>query len=183
MGKEHPHIDDSLRAFVESQHVFFVATAPSGSEGHVNCSPKGGEPLRVLSPHSVAYVDRVGSGVETIAHLRENGRITVMLCAFEGPPKIVRFHGRGHVLLPGDAEFERLATLWGTTRLGARSIVLVDVARVSTSCGFGVPRMDYVGDRDEMSNWCAKKGEDGVRRYVRQKNATSLDGLPGLDAT
>ena len=104
-----------------------------------------------------------------------------MLCAFDGPPKIVRFHGRGRVRWPGDAEFELLATTWGTTRLGARSIVLVDVARVSTSCGFGVPRMDYVNDRDEMATWCAKKGEDGVRLYVRQKNATSLDGLPGTD--
>jgi hypothetical protein len=182
MGKEHPHIDDALRTFVESQHVFFVATAPSGPSGHVNCSPKGGEALRVLSPHTIAYVDRVGSGVETIAHLRENGRIAILLCAFSGPPKIVRFHGRGQVLLPGDAEFERLANDWGTVRLGARSIIRVDVSRVSTSSGFGVPRMDYVGDRDEMATWCAKKGEDGVRDYVRQKNAASLDGLPGLDA-
>ena len=132
VGKGHDAIDERLSAWMIAQPVFFIATAPLDPAGSVNCSPKGNrQEFAVIDDHTVAYLDQTGSGVETIAHLRENGRITVMLCAFEGPPKIVRFHGSGTVLLPGDAEFERLATLWGTTRLGARSIVLVDVARVS----------------------------------------------------
>lgn len=180
MGKVLPAIDDALRAFLGAQHLFFVATAPSGDSGHVNCSPKGGEPLHVLSPTTVAYVDRVGSGVETIAHLRQNGRIVVMLCAFEGAPRIVRLHGRGDVIEPGDEEFESLFAGFRTERLGVRSVIRIEVSRISSSCGFGVPVYRYEGDRDTMAQWCEKKGSDGVEAYVHEKNAKSLDGLPGV---
>jgi predicted pyridoxine 5'-phosphate oxidase superfamily flavin-nucleotide-binding protein len=180
MGKVRAEIDDALRAFLNAQHLFFVATAPSGDDGHVNCSPKGGEALQVLGPTTVAYVDRVGSGIETIAHLRQNGRIVVMVCAFDGAPRIVRLHGRGSVLEPNDPVFESLLSAWGTVRLGVRSVIRVEVARISDSCGFGVPLYAYEGERDTMAKWCEKKGAEGVAAYVREKNATSLDGLPGM---
>jgi predicted pyridoxine 5'-phosphate oxidase superfamily flavin-nucleotide-binding protein len=180
MGKVLPGIDDSLRAWIAAQRVFFVATAPSGDGGHVNCSPRGGDALQVLSPTTVAWADRVGSGIETIAHLRQNGRIVVMLCAFEGPPRIVRLHGRGEVVVAGTPEFERLQPSFPGTSLGVRAIVRVEVERVSDSCGFGVPLLQFVGDRSQMAAWAEKKGEAGVRDYVREKNAASMDGLPGL---
>lgn len=180
MGKTLAEIDDALAAFLTAQRLFFVATAPSGDGGHVNCSPKGGDPLRVLSPRRVAWIDRVGSGAETIAHLRQNGRIVVMACAFEGAPRIVRLHGRGEVIEPGDAEFGSLLAGWQTASRGVRSIVRVEVARVASSCGFGVPLYRYEGDRGAMAAWCEKKGDDGIRAYVREKNAVSLDGLPAL---
>ena len=172
-------IDAALAAFVAEQRVFFVATAPSGDGGHVNCSPKGGR-LHVLGAREVAYVDRVGSGAETIAHLRQNGRIVVMLCAFTGPPRIVRLHGRGTVIEPGDAAFAPLFAGLGEEALGVRSIVRVTVERIANSCGFGVPRYRLEGERDDMATWCAKKGQGGLRSYVRDKNATSIDGLPAV---
>ena len=184
MSKVFEEIDDRMRAFIEAQPVFFVATAPSGPGGHVNVSPKGGSGLfRVTGPLGFAYVDLVGSGVETIAHLRENGRITVMFAAFEGPPKIVRLHGSGHVV---DADEDRLAAfdVSEEQRGAVRSVIEVDVERVSDSCGFVVPRMDYVGDRDQLYRWSdnrvRKQGPDAMRDYVAEKNAESLDGLPGL---
>jgi hypothetical protein len=164
--------------------MFFVATAPSGSGGHVNLSPKGGQGLfRVTGPLGFAYVDLVGSGVETIAHLRDNGRITIMFAAFEGPPKIVRLHGTGRVAEPTE---ERLSgfDLSPEQRPAVRSVIEVDVARVSDSCGFVVPRMDYVGERDQLyryaDNRIRKQGPDAMRDYVAEKNAESLDGLPGV---
>jgi predicted pyridoxine 5'-phosphate oxidase superfamily flavin-nucleotide-binding protein len=181
MGKLHPTIDDDMRAWLAAQRMFFVATAPSGDQGHVNCSPKGGEALAVVGPTTVAYLDRVGSGIETVAHVRQNGRIVVMFCAFEGPPRIVRLHGRGRSVLPGEPEFAALRAHFAGPDLGVRAIVLIDVHRISDSCGFGVPRYRYEGDREQMSKWCEKKGEDGVATYIREKNARSLDGLPGID--
>jgi hypothetical protein len=184
MAKVFEEIGDGLRAFIESQPVFFVATAPSGPGGHVNVSPKGGRGLfRVTGPLGFAYVDLVGSGVETIAHLRENGRITVMFAAFEGPPKIVRLHGSGRVL---EADPERLARfdVSEEQRRTVRSVIEIDVERVSDSCGFVVPRMDYVAERDQLYRWgdnrVRKQGPDAIRDYVADKNAESLDGLPGL---
>ena len=179
MGKTLTAIDDALAAFIAAQRMFFVATAPSGDGGHVNCSPKGGA-LHVLSPNEVAYVDRVGSGAETIAHLRQNGRIVVMLCAFEGPPRIVRLHGRGEVIADASPEFAPLLARFAEPPLGARSIVRVAVTRIANSCGFGVPLYRHDGDRDTMGEWCKKKGEDGIRAYIQEKNATSIDGLPAL---
>lgn len=189
MAKVFDAIDDKLRAFIERQPVFFVGTAPSGSDGHVNVSPKGGRGLfRVTGPHGFAYVDLMGSGIETVAHLRENGRIAVMFAAFEGPPKILRLHGRGHVVQQGDEAFADLLAGFDVSdeqRPAVRSVIAVDVERVSDSCGFVVPRMDYVGERDQLyryaDNRIRKAGADAVRAYCTAENGESLDGLPGLD--
>ena len=189
MAKVFEQIDDSLREFIEAQSMFFVATAPSGEGGHVNLSPKGGRNLfRVTGPHGFAYVDLMGSGIETLAHLRENGRIVVMFCAFEGPPKIVRLHGVGTPVQQGDEEFGELLASFEISdeQLRAvRSVITVDVTRVADSCGFVVPRMDYVGERDQLyryaENRVRKLGEDAVREYVSANNAESIDGLTGLD--
>jgi len=181
MGKVTTVLDDSLMAFLAAQKMFFVASAPGGSDGHVNCSPKGLDSFRVLDPATVAYLDFVGSGVETIAHLRQNGRICVMFCAFDGPPKIVRLHGRGSVVEPTDVGFAGMISRFEPRpRAAVRSIVRVEVARVAESCGFGVPLYRHEGDREQMTAWCEKKGEKGVLDYQREKNVRSLDGLPGL---
>jgi hypothetical protein len=189
MAKLFEAIDDSLRAFIAAQPMFFVATAPSGDGGHVNLSPKGGKGLfRVTGPHGFAYVDLMGSGIETIAHLRENGRIVVMFCAFEGAPKIVRLHGVGRPVQQQDEGFEELLATFDVSdeqRLAVRSVITVEVTRVADSCGFVVPRMDYVAERDQLyryaDNRIRKLGEDAVRAYVSENNACSLDGLVGLD--
>lgn len=181
MGKVHEKIDDRLREFVLAQHVFFVATAPAGSEGHVNLSPKGIDgSFVVLDEHTVAYVDLTASGAETIAHLRDNGRITLMFCAFEGPPNIVRLHGRGRFVTLYDEGFEELLALFPETR-GARAVVVVDVERVSDSCGYGVPLMGYQGERDLLPPFMERKGEEGRADYRRLKNRRSIDGLPAFD--
>jgi hypothetical protein len=168
MGKVYEHIDAKLADWIGRQSLFFVATAPSEG-GHVNVSPKGPiGTLRVLDELTVEYDDHVGSGAETIAHLKDDGRICVMFCAFDGPPKIVRLHGRGEVLAvedPGD---------------GIRGTIRVHVDRVSDSCGYGVPLLEYVGERPQREAWLANKGADGVREYVTEKNATSIDGLRAL---
>lgn len=180
VGKLHPALDDGLRSWLSAQRVFFVATAPSGDGGHVNCSPKGVDALQVLGPTTVAYVDRTGSGIETVAHVRENGRIVIMLCAFDGPPRIVRLHGRGHVVAAGDAEFAPLLARWQMPPLGVRAIVRVELSRIADSCGYGVPLLRYEGERELLGKWADKKGEAGITAYVRDKNAASIDGLPGL---
>jgi hypothetical protein len=189
MAKVFPEIGDGLRAFIEAQPVFFVGTAPSGADGHVNVSPKGGRGLfRVTGPHGFSYVDLTGSGIETVAHLRENGRVVVMFCSFEGPPKIVRLHGRGRVVQQADPEFgERLAGFEVSPEQlpTVRSIVEIDVTRISDSCGFVVPRMRYEGERDQLyryaDNRIRKLGPDAMQEYRDAKNAESLDGLPALD--
>lgn len=169
-----PHIAD----FIARQHVFFVATAPTGADGHVNLSPKGLDTFRVLGPREVAYLDLTGSGAETIAHLRENGRITLMFCAFDGKPNIVRLYGRGTAVPVDDAAPELLG---GFPPLpGARSVVRVDVERVSTSCGYAVPLLSYAGARDQLVDWAERKGPDGLTAYRAEKNAESIDGLPAL---
>ena len=182
MGKLYDGITPELADWLAKQRLFFVATAPLGAEGLVNCSPKGMDSFRVLGPREVAYLDLTGSGVETIAHLRENGRIVLMFCALEGAPLIVRFHGTGEALLAGSAEYAKLKAGFPDYP-GARAIVRVRVARISDSCGFGVPRYGYVGERDTLARWAESKGADGLRQYRRERNAKSLDGLPGLDAS
>jgi len=168
MGKVHDSIDDKLAAWIGRQRLFFVATAP-GEGGHVNVSPKGPiDTLRILDGTTVEYTDHVGSGAETIAHLRDNGRICLMLCAFDGPPRIVRLHGRGEVVPAADVGD------------GTRGVIRVHVDRISDSCGFGVPLMEYVGERPQRDAWLASKGADGVREYVAEKNAVSIDGLPAV---
>jgi hypothetical protein len=179
MGKVHPAISEELAAFCEAAPVFFVATAPSISDGHINLSPKGYDTFRVLGPHEVAYLDVTGSGVETIAHLGDDGRITFLFCAFAGAPQLVRLHGRGEAVLPDDPRFADLAARF-PARPGVRSVIRVDVERVSDSCGWSVPVMDLVGERDTLDRWAVAKGPDGVEEYQRTRNATSIDGLPGL---
>jgi hypothetical protein len=177
----HERIDPRIRAFIERQHVFFVATAPSGGGGHVNVSPKGiGGTFVVIDDHTVAYLDITASGAETIAHLRDNGRITLMFCAFEGPPNVVRLHGRGRVVSLYDEGFGDLLGYFGEHR-GARAVVIVDVERVSDSCGYGVPRYAYAGERDLLPAHMERKGAGGRVRYRRRKNAVSIDGLPAFD--
>lgn len=175
-------ITDELASWIARQHIFFVATAPLGEDGLVNCSPKGLDTFRIVGPREVAYVDLTGSGIETIAHARENGRIVLMFCAFEGPPRIVRFHGRSDVLLPGSPDFDLIAQRF-PPQPGCRAIVRARLERVSDSCGFGVPRYDYVGERDTLARWAESKGPDGLARYRDTKNRHSLDGLPGLMPT
>ncbi len=180
MGRSYDGIDDRLRGFLEAQQMFFVATAPLGVDGHVNVSPKGlAGTFAVLGPTSVAYLDLTGSGAETIAHLRENGRITVMFCAFQGPPRIVRLQGRGRVVLPADLEFPTLAPCF-TEKPGARSIIVVDIDRLTDSCGYGVPLMSYDADRNQLVHWAETKGPDGITEYQSERNAVSIDGLPAL---
>ena len=182
MGKLYEAIDDRLREFILAQAVFFVATAPSGPDGHVNVSPKGMKGcLAVLGEHRVAYLDYTGSGAETIAHLRDNGRITVMFCAFEGPPKVVRLHGRGTVVTPADEAWAELRGAFpAAAEHGLRTIIDVAVSRVSDSCGFSVPLLDYVGDRDLLTQWASRKTADDLVAYRTEKNTHSIDGLPAL---
>jgi Pyridoxamine 5'-phosphate oxidase len=189
MGKVHDGIDARLERWICDQHMFFVGSAPRDG-GRVNISPKGPiETLRVLDAHTVAYLDLVGSGAETIAHVRENGRIVIMLCAFAGPPRIVRLHGRAEVLAAGDERFESLLELCRFAEPAVaesrRAIVSVEVERVADSCGYGVPLMSYEGQRPHMEAWAAKKlragGPQALRDYQREKNSRSIDGLPALE--
>jgi hypothetical protein len=179
MGKLFTEIDDGLREFIGRQHVFFVATAPLSAEGHVNLSPKGLDTLRVLGPTTVAYLDLTGSGVETVAHLRENGRITLMFCAFGGPPRILRLSGRGRAVEPGDADWEAARGHFPGFP-GTRSVVIVEVERIADSCGFAVPLLEYAGERRQLTDWAEHKGVEGLKRYRSEKNCHSIDGLPGL---
>ncbi len=172
-------ISAELRAFLEAQPVFFVATAPTSEDGHINCSPKGLDTFRVLDEHTVAYLDLTGSGIETVAHLRENARITLMFCAFSGRPDIIRLHGRGRVV-PADAPDAADLLARFPEYPGARSVIVVDVERVSSSCGYAVPRMTLETPRDELLNWATKKGAPALAEYHAEKNARSIDGLPGL---
>ncbi len=176
MSKQLDQINSELAAWLERQHVFFVATAPLSEQGHINCSPKGGDSFRVLGPLEVAYQDYTGSGAETAAHLNENGRIIIMFCAFEGKPDVVRLHGRGEVHVPGDARFEELAPGFPPNP-GTRAIVRVDVERVSTSCGFAVPFMDFCAHRDTLDRWAETKGPAALDEYRAAKNARSIDDL------
>ncbi len=180
MGKVYETIDDGLKRWIGRQHMFFVATAPLDGEGLINCSPKGGDSFRILGGNEVAYQDFTGSGVETVAHLRENGRIVIMFCAFEGAPKILRLHGRGEVLFPGDDAFPALAEQFPDNP-GTRAIIRVSVQRISDSCGFAVPLYEFKAPRDILDRWSQEQGEVGIRAYQRANNGRSLDGLPGLE--
>jgi len=192
MAREYDTIDEHLANWIAAQPMYFVGSAPLARDGHVNVSPKGPiGSLRVLGPTTVAYLDIFGSGAETIAHLRENGRIVVMLCAFDGPPRIVRLHGRGEVLRPGDDGFDALLeqTAFEDPAIpeARRSIVRVDVSRISDSCGYGVPLMRYEGQRPHSTLAAAKrlrtKGRDGYLEFVVERNARSVDGLPALESS
>ena len=181
MGRTYDRIDPRLSAFLLRQPMFFVATAPLDADGHVNLSPKGlAGSFAVLDEHRVAYLDLTGSGVETIAHLRENGRIVFMFCAFAGPPRIVRLHGRGEAHPAGTERFEELAPLF-PAHPGIRAVIEVEVTRIADSCGYAVPEMDFVRDRTRLTEWAgARESEQTLASYQADKNAESLDGLPGL---
>jgi hypothetical protein len=177
MGKLHESIKPAHKEFIENQHLFFVATAPLSANGRVNLSPKGLDCFRVLSENRVAYMDLISSGNETSAHTLENGRITIMFCSFEGSPNILRLYGRGFTILPDTPEWNEYSphfTIFPSTR----QIIMVEVDLVQTSCGFGVPLFDYVGERDIHFEWAEKKGADGLYEYVQKNNLKSLDGLP-----
>ena len=179
MSKERENIDDDMAEWIGRQKIFFVATAPLAADGHVNTSPKGGEAFRILGPLEVAYQDYTGSAAETAAHIRENGRIVVMFCSFEGPPKIVRLHGRGTVVTPDQPRFAELAALF-PPNAGMRAIIHVAVTRVADSCGYSVPFFEHRGHRDTLDKWCTNQGPEKMQAYRAAKNATSIDGLPAL---
>ena len=179
MGKVYDRLDDALAGFIGRQHVFFVGTAPDDPAGHLNVSPKGLDTFRILGPNTVAYLDLTGSGIETVAHLGDNGRITIMFCAFEGSPLIVRLYGRGRAVEPGDGEWDRLIAHFPKYP-GARSVVVVDVERVADSCGYAVPLYEHKGERSQLIAHAENKGPEGMERYKASKNKSSIDGIAGL---
>jgi hypothetical protein len=185
VAKVYDGIDADMAAWIARQPLFFVATAPLAADGLVNLSPKGETgTFRVVDAHTFAYLDLTGSGIETVAHLRENGRVCVMFCAFDGKPKIVRLHGAGRVVAADDPGFEEALAGFGeaarSRRAYLRAVVVVDVARVADACGYGVPRMDLVEDRPTLDAVWGSRNDDRIAAYQAQKNATSLDGLLGL---
>lgn len=166
----HPHQD-----FIARQRIFFVGTAAPG--GSVNVSPKGMDAFRVLDARRVAWLNVTGSGNETAAHVEQNGRMTVMFCAFEGPPMILRLYGQARAIHAGDPDWARWCALFPPLP-GARQVFELHLDRVQSSCGMAVPRFDYAGEREDLNDWAVKKGESGVQDYWRDKNQTSIDGLP-----
>jgi hypothetical protein len=179
MGRVHEQLTDDLIDWIGRQHVFFVASAPSGPEGHVNVSPKGHDTFRVLGPTTVAYLDLTGSGIETIAHLRDNGRITLMFCAFDGKPRILRLFGRGEAITTDDERFADLAATFPELP-GTRAIIRCELDRIGDSCGYSIPFLTYEGERETLIEWAERRGPDGIVSYHEEKNRTSIDGLAGL---
>ncbi|MBD2195847.1 MULTISPECIES: pyridoxamine 5'-phosphate oxidase family protein [Calothrix] len=177
MAKLFDCITEELQEFINQQHLFFVGSAPLNPTGHINLSPKGLDSFRILSPNRVGYLDLTGSGNETSAHLQENGRITFLFCAFQGAARILRLYGRGYTVLPDSPEWDSFYPLF-TTLPGYRQIIIADIERVQTSCGFGVPLYEYQGQREILVDWANKKGKQGVKEYQQQKNLISIDGLP-----
>lgn len=179
MGKTFESISAELAEWIAAQHLFFVASAPLSGDGLVNCSPKGMDSFRVLGPRQVAYLDLTGSGIETVAHVRENRRIVFLFCAFSRLPRIVRLHGTAEVVTPSSPEWADLRGRF-PAHSGARAILRAELSRISDSCGWGVPRYEFVEERDTLQRSCEAKGEAGLRRHHLEKNAKSLDGLDGL---
>lgn len=179
MGKDYTEIDERIQKWIDHQTMFFVASAPLAADGLINCSPKGGDTLRVLGPNQLGYIDYGGSGVETVAHIKENQRIVIMLCAFDGPPKIYRFFGRGSVVEPHDPRFDEVLAKF-PEQFTVRNIILVDVDRIMDSCGYGVPEYEFRKYRDSLRNWAEAKTEEELQDYRKERNSRSLDGLPGL---
>jgi hypothetical protein len=179
MGKIYESIDEKLRAWLSAQKVFFVATAPLSRDGHMNCSPKDGESFRVLDERTVVYLDLTGSGVETMAHVKENERIVLMFCSFTGAPKIVRLHGRGEIIEPGQTEFGHFRAIFPST-IGIRSFVKVHLTRISDSCGYGVPLYEFRARRSQLEDWAEQKGEESLIKYRQTHNSRSIDRLEGI---
>lgn len=180
MGKEFQEIDERMQRWIERQRLFFVSTAPLAGDGRINCSPKGLDGLRILGPRKIVYADIGGSGIETVAHLKENGRIVIMLCAFDGPPKIFRFYGQGRSVEPHDADFDKLVPLYPDMPT-IRNFIVIDIDCIRDSCGYGVPHYEFQRERDSLKNWSDGKSADELLEYRIERNAASLDGLPGLD--
>jgi len=176
------HITPELAQWIGAQPLFFNASAPLDRDGHVNLSPRGLDTLRILDPNQVAILDLTGSGNETAAHLAENGRMTLMFCAFTGPPRILRLYGKGEVILPQAPDWPALRELFDTGLPGVRQIFRLQVERVQTSCGYGVPLMDLVSQREALIRWTEKKGPEGIREYRAAHNRRSIDGLPAPTA-
>ena len=174
MATSHERISDQMADWIGRQHMFFVSTAPLGGDGHVNVSPKGLDSLHIEGPTTVSYLDLTGSGVETISHLRENGRITIMLCALEGPARIVRLYGRGEVIEKGSPGFAEAAAPF-PPRHGARAVIRIELDRVSDSCGY-----EFVEQRSRLLKWADNRTEDELVEYRATKNSSSIDGLPGF---
>ncbi len=179
MGSATDAINPALGKWMEAQHIFFVSTAPLSGDGHINCSPKGGDSFRLIDEREVAYLDYTGSGAETIAHIRENGRIVVMFCAFDGKPNIVRVYGRGTVLTPDHPEFANYAPRF-QDHPGLRSIIRVSVDRVSETCGYAVPLMEFKAERTALTKWAISKGPEALAEYRLANNTVSIDGLPAI---
>ncbi len=175
MGEKYSEISDKLQAFIQSQKIFFVATATS--DGRVNLSPKGMETFYIVGKNRVLWLNLTGSGNETAAHLRENDRMTIMFCAFSGAPMILRLYGHARITHPRDGVWEELISRFPPIP-GARQVVDMAVDLVDTSCGFGVPLMDFAGERGHLDRWAEKKGEDGLRDFMRKWNQFSIDGKP-----
>lgn len=177
MARFYDSISEEHKTFIERQHLFFVASAPLSRDGHVNLSPKGLDSFRVLSPSKVAYMDIVSSGNETSAHLLENGRITFMFCSFEEKPRIMRLFGNGYTVLPGSLQWDSLAPHFKIIA-STRQLIVADITKVQTSCGFGVPIYEHIGERDQHFKWAEAKGPEGIAEYRQKNNLVSLDGLP-----
>ncbi|MHB8473584.1 MAG: pyridoxamine 5'-phosphate oxidase family protein [Gammaproteobacteria bacterium] len=175
MGQRHSALTEKLSEFIRRQKMFFVGTADR--DGHVNISPKGMDTLRVIDSSRIVWLNLTGSGNETAAHLAATGRITLMFCAFEGDPLILRVYGRGRAIHPYDIEWPQTATIFPALP-GARQIIDVRIELVQTSCGFGVPLFDFSAERELLRVWADKKGADGIRQYWQDKNKISLDGKP-----
>lgn len=181
MGKVYDGIDESIQRFIEQQQMFFVATAPLAKTGHVNVSPKGLDSFRILDRNTVAYADLTGSGIETVSHVKENGRIVLMFCSFEGTPNIVRLHGTGEVIEPSHEDFDNISKHFAEF-MGLRSFVRIRCHRVSDSCGWGVPEYEFKTDRTQLIAWAKTKKTDGIKQYQQDTNRTSIDGLPGIES-
>ena len=179
MSKQRENIDSELASWITRQRVFFVATSPLSATGHINTSPKGGEAFRVLGPMEVVYHDYTGSGAETAAHLRENGRIVIMFCSFEGPPQIVRLHGTGQIVTPEQARFREFESIFPINP-GTRAFVHIRLHRVSSSCGYSVPLFDFKEHRDTLDRWAKIQGLEKMDAYRAAKNQQSIDGLPSF---
>jgi len=178
MAKTHPGINKELKKWIEKQHMFFLASAPLQSDGHINLSPRGLDSLRIINETEVLILDLTGSGNETAAHLHENGRMTVMLCAFDGDPRILRLYGHGTVIQKNDNTWHAYRHQFENDIPGVRQIFHLQVSRVQTSCGFGVPLMTFNQQRDQLIGWANKKGTQALRDYQLNNNARSIDGLP-----
>ena len=179
MSRTYESISPAVIEWIERQQMFFVASAPLAGDGHVNLSPKGLDTFRILGPNRVAYLDLTGSGIETIAHLQQNGRITFMFCAFDGPPLIVRLYGTGRAVLLGTDEYDELVGEFPEFP-GPRAVIVVDVDRITDSCGYAVPKLVFEEERIVLSRWAERKSDEELDEYRLARNAESIDGLPGV---